>query len=185
MTTPLQLDRWWLDVDADGEPVLIGFLPDGKLHRSAPIATSIHAPSLVTTSDGMAYTLGEPHPAVEQHPWSLPRHVAEERLRRAAAAVERLAAGEHPSPEELAHAPCLAGWALEAGPNLRLIGVVTGHPRIPDGWVHTSPLVWISADRSYARTVSRFYRLGQPLFDLRRRRDAEPDGGPDPESEPP
>jgi len=184
MTTPLQLDRWWLDVDADGEPVLIGCLPDGKLHRSAPIATSIDAPLLVTTSDGMAYTLGEPHSAVEKHPWSLPRHVAAERLRRAAAAVERLTAGEHPDPEELAQAPCLTGWALEAGPNPCFIGVVTGHPRIPDGWIHTSPVVWISADKTYARTVSRLYRLGPRLFDLHPRRESEPDDGTDLETEP-
>lgn len=80
-------------------------------------------------------------------------------------AARRLHKGELPTNADLAAAPLLEGWALEeVAPGLfRLVGVVTGHPLLADGWCSTSVLLFIAADRTWARTVSRLYRLGMPL----------------------
>ncbi|WP_332700989.1 DUF6634 family protein [Devosia sp.] len=80
-------------------------------------------------------------------------------------AARRLHEGERPTNADLAVAPLLEGWALEeVAPGLfRLVGVVTGHPLLADGWCSTSVLLFIDADRTWARTVSRLYRLGMPL----------------------
>lgn len=88
-----------------------------------------------------------------------------QRLAAAQEALERIGKGEAPSAEELAAAPLLEFWCVVTdGPFLLLQGVVTGHPLLADGaLVGTSPLLWISEDRTAARTVSRFYRLGVPL----------------------
>jgi len=52
-----------------------------------------------------------------------------------------------------------------------LQGIVTRHPRLADGaLIETSPLLLLAADRSAARTVSRFYRLGPPLEEIVSRR---------------
>lgn len=60
--------------------------------------------------------------------------------------------------------PILRNWRLisfENGPESSLfLGEVTGHPLLNDGWIITSPVRWISDDRSCARTVSRLYELG-------------------------
>lgn len=91
-----------------------------------------------------------------------------ERLKEAAEALARLEAGEPPDAEELSAAPLLESWHLtEHHGFLALGGIVTGHPSLPDGaHILTSPLLWLAGDRSVARTVSRFYRLGTSLKDL-------------------
>ena len=83
----------------------------------------------------------------------------------AAACRERLAAlAAGPAPGALRAAPLLEGWLVLTAPGplpLRLAGVCTGHPRIADGWLTTSPLLGIE-DRPEglaARTWSRWYRL--------------------------
>lgn len=59
--------------------------------------------------------------------------------------------------------PILRNWRLipfEDEPELRVfLGEVTGHPLLNEGWVITSPMQWISDDRSCARTHSRLYKL--------------------------
>src|SRR3546814_1327962 len=72
-----------------------------------------------------------------------------------------------PISAELASAPQLDFWYLtERGLVLALGGIVTGHPNLADGaHVRTSALLWIADDKSIARTISRFYRLGTPLED--------------------
>lgn len=74
----------------------------------------------------------------------------------------RIAAGFVPGETELADAPLLSNWVAEApfGGNLRLIGMVSGHPSIPDGWCTTSVVRAADVDAGWARTVSRYYRLG-------------------------
>lgn len=95
---------------------------------------------------------------------------AEARLRRrlaaAQAALERIRKGEAPSPTDLAGAPLLEGWCVVVDtPFPVLQGVVTHHPRLPDGhMIATSPLLWLAPDQTAARTVSRWYRLGVPLI---------------------
>lgn len=52
-----------------------------------------------------------------------------------------------------------------------LQGVVSGHPHIKDGaLVATSPLVVLAHDKTWARTLSRFYRLGVSLGEAMARR---------------
>lgn len=80
-------------------------------------------------------------------------------------AATRLRAGFLPSDVELAGAPVLTLWTyapLYAG-FYRLAGIVMGHPTLPDGSCFTSAVLAIDTDLKWARTVSRLYRLGQPL----------------------
>src|SRR3546814_3554462 len=66
--------------------------------------------------------------------------------------------GEIPPGVDLDAAPLLDHWAYSVEPPDGLIGVVTGHPRLADGWITTSQLVWLDETRGLARTVSRYYR---------------------------
>lgn len=93
-------------------------------------------------------------------------------------------AGTVPEPSTLADAPRIDRWCGAVVDDLPiLVGVVTGHPRLRQGArCTTSPLVRIEPDEGWARTFSRFYRLGRPdrscLTDLlaegRMGRDARP-----------
>jgi hypothetical protein len=89
------------------------------------------------------------------------------RLRAARDALARIEKGESPTPEELAAAPLLEFWCVVVDPPFPVLqGVVTGHPHLADGaTVGTSPLLWLADDRSAARTLSRYYRLGVPLLE--------------------
>jgi len=84
------------------------------------------------------------------------------KLNAAAAALERIARGAAPTPEELAFAPRLDFWRICAHDGFLLLhGFVTGHPKFSDGTrIVTSSVLWVSDDRRAARTLSRFYRLG-------------------------
>ena len=74
-------------------------------------------------------------------------------------ALEAIKAG--PSDEDLMTAPTLDFWkAVIADDVPRLIGIAIGHPNFPMSEVYTSMLMFVSKDRSYARTLSRWYRLG-------------------------
>lgn len=66
---------------------------------------------------------------------------------------------------ELRDAPELDHWhVFQQGPELGLIGWVTGHPILGDNrWVRTSALVVMAGDESWARTLNRFYRLKRPF----------------------
>lgn len=80
-------------------------------------------------------------------------------------AAIKLKDGELPTEAELADAPLLTGWVLgqEPGGYSRLGGFVTGHPSLADGWCWTSVVLYLEPNRRWARTVSRLYRLGDPL----------------------
>ncbi len=82
----------------------------------------------------------------------------------ALAAFDRLTAGNGPDTAELAAAPILSGWRRSLVPCLEpvLIGQVAEHPRLPgQRRVATSRLLALDPDRGWARTVSRWYRLGE------------------------
>lgn len=68
-------------------------------------------------------------------------------------------------PEELAGVPppVLASWQPRLGTKLYLEGLSTGHPTLPgqDRMISTSELFLLSADGAWARTLSRWYRLGE------------------------
>ena len=70
-----------------------------------------------------------------------------------------------PSSRELETAPLIEEWVMtivppDGGPSL--FGRVTGHPLIEDGRsVCTSELVALDREAGWARTRSRYYRLGR------------------------
>lgn len=68
------------------------------------------------------------------------------------------------SPLELggADAPILNRWAPCVGTSLFLVGLSTGHPRLfgEDRLISTSQVFMVSEDQAWARTLSRWYRLG-------------------------
>ncbi|MHB8267120.1 DUF6634 family protein [Bradyrhizobium sp.] len=77
---------------------------------------------------------------------------------------ERLIEGWRPGDAELAGAPLLDDWMIERDNGVHnLIGAVTGHPLVNDGWMTTSAVVVMSEEDGWARTVSRWYRLGRRL----------------------
>lgn len=68
----------------------------------------------------------------------------------------------------LAHAPQLELWlpVRNAFGVLALWGQVTDHPALGRDDIVTSPLVAWKPDDGWARSVSRWYRLGLPFFTL-------------------
>lgn len=98
-----------------------------------------------------------------------PDYAALTERQRATIRVARLgldAADAGPTPVTLAAAPRLTMWQIVwIGTDLCLAGQSSGHPRLPDGTVATSPLLALAEDQSWARTISRFYRLAEPLAD--------------------
>ena len=88
--------------------------------------------------------------------------VPRENLLKALRALEAAEAG--PSPDTLAAAPLLTLWSpVLIGTELFLAGEATDHPHLPDGPITTSPLLALAPNLTWARTVSRFYRLARPL----------------------
>lgn len=89
-----------------------------------------------------------------------------ERVLKALADAARHAAGEEPDAAMLASAPLLEGWMMTAIGESEFIieGVVSGHPRVPDGLISTTRIVALAHDDSWCRTIGRYYRLGRPLF---------------------
>ena len=88
-----------------------------------------------------------------------------ELLARLARDLAALARGEAPSSTVLAAAPLITDWSLAARmiPVAALTGTVVGHPVITTGHVAiTSELFAIDRVKGWARTRSRFYRLGRP-----------------------
>lgn len=92
--------------------------------------------------------------------------------RRLADALDRLAANRgRPSAADLAGAPVLDCWQPTSRLAPALIGLVTGHPRIGDDRATiTSELFAVDTTARWARTWSRFYKLGDAApMDSRRR----------------
>jgi len=68
--------------------------------------------------------------------------------------------GSVPQPDVLAKAPLLDSWRIGLVFSPVLIGHVVGHPRVPDGAVTTSEVWLMDEGKRWARSFSRFYRLG-------------------------
>ena len=86
------------------------------------------------------------------------------RLRALADDCERLELRRPISPILLAKAPLLEDWVPTVTPlGLHLVGHVTGHPLQGDRKIATSPVWFADPDGTWARTLSRYYRLGRPL----------------------
>jgi hypothetical protein len=87
-------------------------------------------------------------------------------LNRLTADLRTLSAGRPPSAEELRACPLLDQWSYGFLPAACLVGAVYGHPALGTRpTVHTSELVVIDPNRRWARTWSRFYRLGDQQRD--------------------
>ncbi|QEL21946.1 hypothetical protein FQV39_04655 [Bosea sp. F3-2] len=85
-----------------------------------------------------------------------------ERLRSLLADLERIQIGHHPDGIELAGAPTIEHWSLAERRTVALVGKVNGHPTIPNGRsACTSDLWFIAPALGYARTLNRFYALGE------------------------
>nr|WP_249151055.1 DUF6634 family protein [Bradyrhizobium sp. JYMT SZCCT0180] len=68
------------------------------------------------------------------------------------------------SPVLLEKAPLLEDWVATVTPlGLHLVGYVTGHFLQGDRRIATSPVWFADPDGTWARTLSRYYRLGRPL----------------------
>lgn len=69
-----------------------------------------------------------------------------------------------PTPAELASAPLISSWIMTIHPGdgmPSLFGIVVNHPLIADGKsAITSELVAMNRGAGWARTRSRYYRLG-------------------------
>lgn len=73
--------------------------------------------------------------------------------------------GKLPTRVQLDAAPVLSQWVLsEVGSGLHcLVGNVSGHPLLDPGWCTTSVVLVMDPHHRWARTVSRLYRLAEPL----------------------
>ncbi len=84
-------------------------------------------------------------------------------LKSLVADLERIFEGDYPDERILTNSPAITSWKLSARRATCLEGVLFEHPRlgsiVPNGI--TSELWLLDLDRNYARTFSRFYRLGQ------------------------
>jgi hypothetical protein len=83
------------------------------------------------------------------------------RLRRLADDLDRIAAGTAPTQTDLKNAPLLVDWQLTTRlTGICLTGFAAGHPLLGNRKIVTSHLWALSPDLRWARTLSRFYRLG-------------------------
>ncbi|AXT36288.1 hypothetical protein D1820_15605 [Phaeobacter sp. LSS9] len=66
-----------------------------------------------------------------------------------------------PMPDDLSSAPALSDYtiAIDQMGLLRLVGQVSGHLRLGERWITTSPIWQIDPQGTRARTSSRWYRL--------------------------
>jgi len=77
--------------------------------------------------------------------------------------IRSLRAGDLPSSEDLRGAPIIEEWSYGLIPASCIVGSVRGHPILGNrARIHTSHLVLIDPDHGWARTWSRYYRLGAP-----------------------
>jgi hypothetical protein len=84
-------------------------------------------------------------------------------LQRLHSDVVRIRSGEAPTHEDLERAPILDCWRFGVRPGPCLLGLVFGHPLHGDRrLIRTSEIFAINTVAGWARTWSRFYRLGIP-----------------------
>lgn len=87
-----------------------------------------------------------------------------QRLATLLADMERIHQGVPPEAMAGADAPILDRWILAKRTVPCLAGLSTGHPQLvgENRLIGTSDLWLLSEDRTWARTLSRWYRLGRP-----------------------
>lgn len=82
------------------------------------------------------------------------------RLDQLARDLRAIAQGTSPTPADLDAAPVVDHWRWSSRTMRTVIGTLKGHPRLPDGPVHTTELWAVDLEHRWARTLSRFYVLG-------------------------
>jgi hypothetical protein len=96
----------------------------------------------------------------------LPRNIERglpARLRGLADDLERIRDGSAPTYGEIAKAPSIDRWRAMVTPlGLRLVGSVSGHPRLGSSVALISQIWAADGEGRWVRTLSRFYRLGKP-----------------------
>jgi hypothetical protein len=95
-------------------------------------------------------------------PGSLAKEIG--RLKNLLAALEALEAGTI-DPQALKGAPLLDKWSHSSRKVPCLEGVVEGHPQLPDGEKIATSEAYVhlrADDEHFVRTLSRWYRLGEP-----------------------
>lgn len=87
-----------------------------------------------------------------------------ERLAALVADMERIHRGVPPEAMAGDDAPILDRWVFAMRTVPSLAGLSTGHPHLvgENRMIGTSDLWLLSTDHSWARTLSRWYRLGRP-----------------------
>ncbi|MGQ2908439.1 MAG: DUF6634 family protein [Aliihoeflea sp.] len=87
-----------------------------------------------------------------------------ERLSALAADLRAIAHGQLPEEFLAGSAPTLDWWSPAVRPSVCLEGLVSGHPVLvgQDRAIRTSELWHLDQEAGWARTYSRWYRLGQP-----------------------
>ncbi|WP_425414191.1 DUF6634 family protein [Pleomorphomonas koreensis] len=85
-------------------------------------------------------------------------------LRRLTHDLELIRAQGYPDAWHLNEAPILNSWSPEIRPAVCLAGLSSGHPMLPGSArpIVTSEVWLIAPQEGWARTLSRFYRLGKP-----------------------
>ena len=87
----------------------------------------------------------------------------EDRLTKLLRDIRDLRAGEMPRSTDVRAAPIIDKWSYAFVPACCIAGSVRGHPVLGNlARVHTSELVLIDPENGWARTWSRYYRLGAP-----------------------
>jgi hypothetical protein len=77
--------------------------------------------------------------------------------------IDDLQIGELPRSIDLNAAPAIDQWSYGLVPARCIVGSVRGHPILSNrARIHTSQLVLIDPEEGWARTWSRYYRLGAP-----------------------
>lgn len=89
-----------------------------------------------------------------------------ERVRSLLTDMDRILGGHRPETIANADAPILDQWNPINRPASCLVGLSTGHPKLPgtNREIVTSDVWLVSDDLTWVRTLSRWYRLGRPAF---------------------
>lgn len=89
-----------------------------------------------------------------------------DRLRDLADELQAIGDGLKPTPDDLLDAPILEDWRPETRTVRVLAGRVHGHPNFPAGRPIVTSDLYASDGKSWARSLSRWYRLGVPATAL-------------------
>ena len=74
--------------------------------------------------------------------------------------LRNIAARRLPTEIDLETAPLLDFWEMDTAP---VVGVVHGHPLLQGLVIRTTDIQVFAPELGWARTLSRFYRLGRPV----------------------